>query len=146
VISITTNNRGRAVKFTPERIDQIRNLVERGTSREEIAEIIGVTVGSLQVTCSRLGISLRRRPVENGVRLLPRPTTAAALPPPPAPVGNGIARPIALALVLLDGDRRRETPLRLPADVLNRLVLDAAFRGIPLADAMADALARSLKD
>ena len=29
-------------------------------SREEIAEIIGVTVGSLQVTCSRLGLSLRR--------------------------------------------------------------------------------------
>jgi hypothetical protein len=31
----------------------IRTLVERGKSREEIAELIGVTVGSLQVTCSR---------------------------------------------------------------------------------------------
>ena len=39
---------------------QIKNLVERGKRREEIAELIGVTVGSLQVTCSRLGISLRR--------------------------------------------------------------------------------------
>lgn len=29
-------------------------------SREEIAGLIGVTVGSLQVTCSKLGISLRR--------------------------------------------------------------------------------------
>ena len=48
------------VKFTPERIEQIKNLVERGKRREEIAELIGVTVGSLQVTCSRLGISLRR--------------------------------------------------------------------------------------
>jgi hypothetical protein len=38
----------------------MRTLVERGKSREEIAELIGVTVGSLQVTCSRLGISLRR--------------------------------------------------------------------------------------
>jgi hypothetical protein len=46
--------RGRQLKFTPERLQQIRNLVERGKSREEIAELIGVTVGSLQVTCSRL--------------------------------------------------------------------------------------------
>ena len=61
--------RGRPIKFTPERLQQIRNLVERGTSREEIAEILDVTVGSLQVTCSRLGISLRRPKVDNGVRL-----------------------------------------------------------------------------
>src|SRR4051812_6285025 len=46
--------RGRPTKFTPARIQQIRTLVERGKSREEIAELIGVTVGSLQVTCSRL--------------------------------------------------------------------------------------------
>src|SRR6476469_3633186 len=64
--------RGRPIKFTPERIQQIRNLVERGKSREEIAELIEVTVGSLQVTCSKLGISLRRPRLDNGTRLLPR--------------------------------------------------------------------------
>ena len=37
--------RGRQRKFTPERIRQIKNLVEQGTSREKIAELIGVTVG-----------------------------------------------------------------------------------------------------
>jgi hypothetical protein len=63
---------GRRIKFTPERVQQIRNLVERGKSREEIAELIGVTVGSLQVTCSRLGISLRRVVFDNGMRLLRR--------------------------------------------------------------------------
>src|SRR3954469_11602752 len=63
-----TPSRGRQIKFTPERIQQIKNLVERGKHREEIAELIGVTVGSLQVTCSRLGISLRRP------RLKPVPT------------------------------------------------------------------------
>ena len=62
--------RGRPTKFTPERLQQIRNLVERGESREGIAEILDVTVGSLQVTCSRLGISLRRPKVDNGVHLL----------------------------------------------------------------------------
>ena len=30
----------------PERIEQIKNLVEHGKRREEIAELIGVTVGS----------------------------------------------------------------------------------------------------
>src|SRR5215475_8178239 len=64
--------RGRQIKFTPERLQQIRNLVERGKSREEIAELIGVTIGSLQVTCSRLGISLRRVVFNNGMGLLRR--------------------------------------------------------------------------
>ena len=64
--------RGRQIKFTPERIHQVRNLVERGKSREEIAELIGVTVGSLQVTCSRLGISLRQVVFNNGMGLLRR--------------------------------------------------------------------------
>ena len=60
----------------------MRTLVERGKSREEIAELIGVTVGSLQVTCSRLGISLRRPAITeraccgdaDGMRLM-RPRT-----------------------------------------------------------------------
>jgi hypothetical protein len=64
--------RGRQIKFTPERIQQIKNLVERGKSREEIAELIGVTVGSLQVTCSRLGISLRRPTFNTGAGSLRR--------------------------------------------------------------------------
>ena len=50
----------RSTKFTPVNIRQIINLVERGKNREEIAEIIGVTPGTLAVTCSKLGISLRR--------------------------------------------------------------------------------------
>ena len=42
--------RGRPIKFTPERIQQIKNLVERGKSREDIAELVGVTVGSRDAT------------------------------------------------------------------------------------------------
>src|SRR5262245_5340610 len=59
--------RSGSIKFTPERIQQIINLVERGKSRDEIASILDVTVGSLQVTCSKLGISLRRPKIINGV-------------------------------------------------------------------------------
>ena len=75
--------RGRQIKFTPERLEQIRNLVERGKSREEIAELIGVTVGSLQVTCSRLGISLRRPPFNTGAGSLRRDE----------PRSNGVSTP-----------------------------------------------------
>jgi len=68
-------NRVRPTKFTPERIQQICNLVERGKSRDEIAEIIGVTTGTLQVTCSKLGISLRRPTFYIGTGLLKRQRT-----------------------------------------------------------------------
>src|SRR5262245_210346 len=50
----------RPSKFTPDRIQQINDLLARGETCEQIAAIIGVTVGTLKVTCSRLGISLRR--------------------------------------------------------------------------------------
>jgi hypothetical protein len=65
-----TLTRGRPTKFTPERIQQICNLVERGKSRDEIATIIGVPTSSLQVTCSKLGISLRRPIFDLGTRVL----------------------------------------------------------------------------
>src|SRR2546430_14765811 len=64
--------RGRQLKFTPERIQQIKNLVERGKSGGEIAELVGVTVGSLRVTCSRLGISLRQPRFKTGTGPLRR--------------------------------------------------------------------------
>jgi hypothetical protein len=66
----------RPTKFTPTNIRQIHNLLERGKSKDEIAEIIDVTPATLQVTCSKLGISLRR----------PDPGDASVLPrvqPPP---------------------------------------------------------------
>jgi Helix-turn-helix domain of resolvase len=91
-------NHGRPTKFTPERMQQVRNLVERGKSRDEIAEIIGVTTGSLQVTCSKLGISLRRPAFNTGTGLLPRQRSRAhhaATPsgPPPENTGSNPAVP-----------------------------------------------------
>jgi len=71
--------RGRRVKFTPQAIEKIKKFVAEGISRDEIANRVGVTVGSLQVTCSRLGISLQRVILSNGshhtpdVRGIPAP-------------------------------------------------------------------------
>src|SRR6516165_11729866 len=58
--------RGRRVKFTPHAIEKIKEFVAEGISRDEIANRLDVTVASLQVTCSRLGISLRRIISPNG--------------------------------------------------------------------------------
>jgi hypothetical protein len=38
--------RGRQTKFTPQAIEKIKELVAQGVSREEIASLLGVTVGS----------------------------------------------------------------------------------------------------
>jgi hypothetical protein len=64
----THTARGRRVKFTPQVIENIKDFLAEGMSRGEIANRLGVTVGSLQVTCSRLGISLRRIISPNGSR------------------------------------------------------------------------------
>ena len=60
--------RGRRIKFTPQAIEKIKEFVAEGISRDEIANRLDVTVASLQVTCSRLGISLRRIILPKGSR------------------------------------------------------------------------------
>jgi hypothetical protein len=148
--------RGRPTKFTPERLQQIRNLVERGESREGIAEILDVTVGSLQVTCSRLGISLRRPKVDNGVHLLPQHSpidrNRSMLPHPIEEQSQGNSRPgpaepalaakqkeqvqtletgsasIAVRIQFKGTERTIESPLTL--DEVARLAWEAEFRGM----------------
>jgi len=131
-VLVAPSVRGRQVKFTPERIEQIKNLVERGTRREEIAETIGVTLGSLQVTCSRLGISLRRRRIDNGVGVQSRP---------PSSQGVATMRP---KLILTngaptDGEKHfglkleyGDSSVRVPIDKnsMTKLILEAELRGV----------------
>jgi hypothetical protein len=115
---------GRLIKSTPERFEQIRNLVERGLSREQIAETIGVTVGSLQVTCSRHGISLRRPKLNNGVGHAPRSRNDT-------PAQDRRAQ-LALRLRYRGIDRTVELPLS--EEVLGRLVIEAYFRNLSISD------------
>jgi hypothetical protein len=115
---------GRSIKFTPERFEQIRNLVERGMSREQIAETIGVTIGSLQVTCSRNGISLKRPKLNNGVAHAPRSRNDT-------PAQNQRAQ-LALRLRYRGIDRIVELPLS--EDVLGRLAIEAHFRNLSISD------------
>jgi hypothetical protein len=115
---------GRSIKFTPERFEQIRNLVERGMSREQIAETIGVTVGSLQVTCSRHGISLKRPKLNNGVAHAPRSRNDT-------PAQDRRAQ-LALRLRYRGIDRIVE--LQLSEGVLGWLAIEAHFRNLSIGD------------
>ena len=153
---------GRQIKFTPERLQQIRNLVERGKSPEEIAGLIGVTVGSLQVTCSRLGISLRRVVFNNGMRLLRgggphngTSTYTASVPLPPisgqpqqnsqlgpveqpqatTPPNEGRADEMGLANLALSMKYRayeRTSELPLTQDTIRQLAFEAQFRNMSI--------------
>lgn len=107
---------GRPMKFTPERIQQIKNLVERGMSREQIAETIGVTLGSLQVTCSRMDISLRRPKQTNDVA---PPQRCEKLKP---------ENPASAIKIALQDDQEPKCAIeiRLPKDLLGQLALEGA--------------------
>jgi hypothetical protein len=134
---------GRPLKFTPERIQQIKNLVERGTGRDEIAALIGVTVGSLAVTCSRLGISLRRPKLNNGVSLLRRRSVSTLLK-----CESNLMKPdeAKFALILQYKGREFATELFLSPDMIGLLALDAEFRGMSISTFISELITSTVKN
>jgi hypothetical protein len=123
------NARRRHSRFTAERIQQIKDLVARGERRERIAAIIGVTVGTLQVTCSRLGISLRRP----RVKLLPPKTGSART--------LGAARETATFTIDMKyKGQEQSTELPFTPDVIGQLALEASFRNQEIGELAKDVL------
>ena len=52
----------RSSKFTPERLEQIRNLIALGKSKEEIAELVGALLNRLMNSCrARCTMRLQHR-------------------------------------------------------------------------------------
>ena len=145
--------RGRKIKFTPERIQQIRNLVERGKSREEIAELIGVTVGSLQVTCSRLGISLRRVVFSNGPPIKGQPqqnSQSGPLEQPQATTPHEerartgeMGTNLALRMKYRAYERTGELPLT--QDMIWQLAFEAQFRNMSIGELVGELLIAIMK-
>ena len=168
-------SRGRPTKFTLERLQQIRNLVERGESREQIAEILDVTVGSLQVTCSRLGISLRRPKVDNGVHLLRQlnsisRTKTITIHDPIDHNGSALSQPTeqnsqsgpaakpqqdrlqmleagfpSVAIKFQYKGTERTTELPLNLDMIGRLALEAEFRNMSIAELIGELIMGMVK-
>jgi hypothetical protein len=146
---------GRTVKFTPERMEQIRNLVERGHSREQIADVIGCTLGSLQVTCSRFGISLRRPPRDTSmVKKRAVDTNNVDGPNDNGPDGNGKRAlepadflppakkdsPATFVLRATYGERTYDMPLQLSPGTVGLLAIAAEVRGLRLGQFVAEIL------
>ena len=152
--------RGRQRKFTPERIQQIKNLVEQGTSREKIAELIGVTVGSLQVTCSRLGISLRRSKEMGLLRRVPLPPISGQ-PQQNSQSGPGEQAQATtpheerartdemglanLALRMKFRGHERTIELPLAQDMIGQLAFEAQFRNMSIGGLVGELLIAMVK-
>jgi hypothetical protein len=135
---------GRPLKFTPERIQQIKNLVERGTGRDEIAALIGVTVGSLAVTCSRLGISLRRPKLNNGINVLQRRRPVSTLlKREPTHMKPDEAK---FALILQYNGRECATELPLGPDKIGILALEAELRSMSISAFISELITSTVKN
>ena len=140
-ITMTKSKASRASKFTPQAIEKIKEMVAQGLNGEEIAHLLDVTVGSLQVTCSRLGISLRRPRIRYSSyeRLKPQ------LQLPDAGlevylVEKGSRPKGKIAITMQQGDVLRTIDLPLSNKAIGELALLASLREVGLVELMAQIL------
>jgi hypothetical protein len=148
--------RGRRVKFTPQVIESIKEFVAQGISRDEIATRLGVTVGSLQVTCSRLGISLRRIILPNGsghhtayVRggTTPAPWSASIAHVREQKVSQPAVRaaPVAeFAITMRHQGKEKTTDIPLPSPAVEVLALEATSRDLDIAGLIGQVLVAAI--
>jgi hypothetical protein len=151
----------RATKFTPEAIEKIKDLVAQGVNRDEIANLLDVTVGSLQVTCSRLGISLRRRSLQN--RSAPRTLDPRGRTiPAPGSIGFAHVRerkteevpqtaahtaPLArFAITVRHQGREVATDVPLTSRDIEKLALKALAQDIGIAELLGQILVAAIKN
>ena len=138
----------RATKFCPANVQKIKDWVAEGVSREEIAKSLDVTVGSLQVTCSRLGISLRRRHVvycnASHLRVVNGNGTRHDIPNHPTTVAR--KRADGQFQVTLESDGARlTTDLPLTADDIAQLALAAAVRNVGMTQLLTEIVIMAIK-
>jgi hypothetical protein len=152
--------RGRRIKFTPQAIEKIKGLVAQGSSRDEIANVLGVTVGSLQVTCSRLGISLRRHILQNGSARHTLDSRGRSIPTPGAveiahvrepkteevPQTAVDSAPLAkFAIMMRYRGKDVVTDVPLTSHAISALALNAMSRDLGIAELVGQILAAAIK-
>jgi hypothetical protein len=134
--------KGKQRKFTPDNVAKIKSWVAQGVSRDEIANRLEVTVGSLQVTCSKLRISLRKNSLSK-----PNGAIAPALAQPsikhaPEPAHFAEAK---FALLLKKQNRQVTSDLPLRAGLIEQLALEASVRGQSIVDLIGKILSQVLQ-
>jgi hypothetical protein len=136
----------RPTKFTPDNIQKIKDLVDQGVPRQRVAQLLDVPLGSLQVTCSRLGISLRRTGVRNTVSQDKVPVTSRPFVPNVSHHNQDQStRQAKLQFVVKRNVEQRPTDLPISADDLKRLALEAALHNVGITELMGQALAKALQ-
>jgi hypothetical protein len=120
--------RGRQpTKYTSHNIARIKEWVTQGVGREEIAKRLEVTVGSLQVTCSRLGISLRKSSsAKSSAEIRPLPAVQRSLDQVRQ---NGDSPEAKFTLLIQTQTRQAAFDLPLGQDLIKQLALEASVRG-----------------
>jgi hypothetical protein len=156
----SSSARGRRAKFTPQAIEKIKELLAQGASRDEIANSLDVTVGSLQVTCSRLGISLRRIILQNGSarhtldsrgRSIPIPgvvgiTHVRKLKTEEVSVTAADTAPLAkFAILMRHRGKEVVTDVPLTSHAICALALNACVRGLGIAELLGQFLAAAIE-
>jgi hypothetical protein len=139
---MTKSKAGRASKFTSQAIEKIKEMVAQGVNREEIAQLLDVTVGSLQVTCSRLGISLRRPRMRYSsygrLKLqLPDAGSKVELVEKARPKGK-------VAITMQQGDVLRTIDVPLSNKAIGELALLASLREVGLVELIAQILSGAI--
>ena len=138
----------RATKFCPANVQKIKDWVAEGISREEIAKSLDVTVGSLQVTCSRLGISLRRRHVvycnASHLRVMNGNGTRHDIPNHPTMIARKRADG-QFQISLECGGMRRATALPLTDRDIAQLALAASVRNVGMTQLLSEVVATAIK-
>jgi hypothetical protein len=138
---MTKPRAGRASKFTPQTIQKIKEMVAQGLSREEIAQRLNVTVGSLQVTCSKLGVSLRRSRMRfpSYERLKPELELSQAGSEADL-VEKGSLLKVKIAVTIQRGDLLRTLDVSLSNKAMGELALLASLRKVGLVELIAQIL------
>jgi hypothetical protein len=158
VTNASSSARGRrAVKFTPQAIEKIKEFVAEGISRDEIATRLGVTVGSLQVTCSRLGVSLRPIILTDGSGRHTANVRGRTIPTP-CSVGithvreqKDVAEPAAraapvagFAITMRYQGEEKTTDIPLPSPAIEVLALEATWRDLDIAGLIGQVLVAAI--
>jgi hypothetical protein len=132
--------KGRRVKFTPQ--------------VSEIADRLGVTVGSLQVTCSRLGISLRRsygsrHTADVSGRTIPDQCSVGSVHArEQKKVSQPAARSVAVtqfAITMRRHGKEKTTDIELPSPAIELLALEAMSRNLDIAKIIGQLLVAAIK-
>ena len=132
----------------PRTFRRLRISWQKELHGKKLLESLDVTVGSLQVTCSRLGISLRRRHVLNcnasHLRVMNGNGTRHDIPNhPPIIARKRVDGQFQISLEC--GGMRRATALPLTDRDIAQLALAAAVRNVGMTQLLSEVVATAIK-